>query len=184
MVRSPMAAAFSLLTFAAVLGMAATAYAQTPAASANASAAPAWKQKAKHGNWEVICAKVGEKDTCQAIQLLETKNEKDPQAAGQRVLRLVAQKGPEGMVFSFELPFGIDLRPGIVYQVDGGAETTLPFLTCIPAGCLVSMALTDPVKKQLTGGKQMKVGFRPLGSEKVMVLDVKLDGLGKALAAL
>jgi len=182
MMHRHIAASVAALSLVTTLGLAQHAMAQS--APATTPTAPVWKQKAKHGNWEVICAKVSEKETCQAVQLLETKNEKDPQAAGQRVLRLVTQKGPEGMVFSFELPFGIDLRPGIVYQVDGGAETTLPFLTCIPAGCVVSMALTDTVKKQLTAGKQMKVGFRPLGSEKVMVLEVKLDGLGKALAAL
>lgn len=167
-----------------VAGSAAAQDSAAPVASASSAALPAWTQKAKHGNWEVLCATVAEKETCQAVQLLETRNEKEPQANGQRVLRLVAQKGPEGIVFSFELPFGLDLRPGIVYEIDGGKEATLPFLTCVPAGCLASTLLVDEVKKQFAGGKRLKVGFRPLGSEKVMVVEVKLDGLGKALAAL
>lgn len=190
------AARKAVLTATAVLGLgtAGTAAAQapaTPAANAPASA-PALARKATHGNWDVICAKAADaKETCQAMQILETRNPPEPAQQGeqappegQRVLRLVAQRGPEGIVFSFELPFGLDLRPGIVYQVDANAEVTLPFLTCLPNGCLVSMALKDEARAQMTEGKRMKVGFRPLASQKVVVVEVVLTGLDKALAAL
>ena len=162
----------------------ATAQTAAPAASDKAPVAPVWKQKATHGSWEVICAKPEKKEVCQVVQALETRNEKDGKSTGQRLLRLTLQKQQEGIVLSFELPFGIDLRPGMVYQIDGAAEATLPFLTCVPGGCLVSTVLTDSIATQLKSGKQMKVGFRPLGSEKVVVIDVSLDGLGKAFSAL
>ncbi|MDQ7970201.1 MAG: invasion associated locus B family protein [Oxalicibacterium faecigallinarum] len=167
----------------AVTGLAA---AQTPAPAnaEKAPAAPVWKQKATHGSWEVICAKPEKKEVCQVVQALETRNEQDGKSTGQRLLRTTLQKQKEGIVLSFELPFGIDLRPGMVYQIDGAKETTVPFLTCVPGGCLVSTVVTDDIKKQLTSGKQMKVGFRPLGSEKVVVIDVSLDGLGKAFPSL
>ncbi|GGI20856.1 invasion associated locus B family protein [Oxalicibacterium faecigallinarum] len=173
---------------ALTLGVAVTglAMAQTPAPATpdKAPATPQWKQKATHGSWEVICAKPDKKEICQVVQALETRNEKDGKSTGQRLLRMTLQKQQEGVVLSFELPFGIDLRPGMVYQIDGGKETTVPFLTCMPGGCLVSTIVTDDIKRQLTSGKQMKVGFRPLGSEKVVVIDVTLDGLGKAYPSL
>lgn len=159
--------------------------AQSAAAPATpAPTLPTWKQKATHGKWDVLCAKADSKDVCQAVQALQTRNETNGNASGQRLLRLSVQKGPQGTVFSFELPFGLDLRPGIVYQIDGGNEAALPFLTCVPSGCVVSTLLTDDFKRQLTSGKQMKVGFRPVGSEKVVVVEVSLEGFSKALAAL
>ena len=175
---------------AAVLGLGAASLAAAQSA-APAAATPGWVHKTTHGNWDVICAKAADaKESCQATQVLETRDPKQGQQQaqapkeGQRVLRLIAQKGADGTVFSFELPFGLDLRPGIVYQIDGGAEATLPFLTCMPGGCLASMVLKDEDKRRLVAGKQMKVGFRPLGSEKIVVVEVGLNGLDKALTTL
>lgn len=178
--RTVMSVALSL---GLVVTSLATAQTAAPAASDKAPV-PVWKQKATHGSWEVICAKPEKKEVCQVVQALETRNEKDGKSTEQRLLRVTLQKQQEGIVLSFELPFGIDLRPGIVYQIDGATEATLPFLTCMPSGCLVSTILTSSITTQLKSGKQMKVGFRPLGSEKVVVIDVSLDGLGKAFTAL
>lgn len=188
MIRENFVFRSTLTSVALSLGLVVTslAIAQTaaPVASDKASVAPVWKQKATHGSWEVICAKPEKKEVCQAVQALETRNEKDGRSTQQRLLRVTLKKQQEGIVLSFELPFGIDLRPGIVYQIDGAAEATLPFLTCMPVGCLVSTVLTNSIATQLKSGKQMKVGFRPLGSEKVVVIDVSLDGLSKAFTEL
>ena len=174
-----------LACWMAGLGVGGATFAQAPSATPTRPApAPEWKQKATHGKWEVICATLGGKEQCQAVQVLQMTGEGEAAATGRRLLRVVAQRGAQGMVFSFELPLGLDLRPGMVYQIDANAEAALPFLVCTPGGCVASTLLSDELRQQLRAGKQMKVGFRPLGSENVMVVEVSLDGVTKALAGI
>lgn len=166
-------------------GLGSAAWGQTPPAALPQSApVPAWQEKATHGKWSVVCATSDGREQCQAVQVLHMKGDGEGQAAGRRLLSVVAQSGAQGKAFSFELPLGVDLRAGVVYRIDGGAETTLPFLVCVQSGCVASAVLTDELSRQLRAGKQMKVGFRPLGSEEVVVVNVSLDGVTRALSAI
>lgn len=175
---------FNKFAQAIVVGLTALAVGQPVLAQASAapSSQPApeitWAPKATHANWTVICpAPAVEGVTCQAVQVLETKVEN----ASHRVLKVVAQRGKEGLVLSFELPFGLDLRPGMVFQIDQHTETVVPYLTCLQTGCVATQLFQSDTEKVLAGGKQMKVGFRPLGSDKVMAIDVNLEGVQKSL---
>ena len=60
----------------------------------------------------------------------------------------------------------------------------MPYLTCTREGCIASQLMKDDTLRQFENGRRMKVGFWPLGSEKVVVIEVALDGLDKPLGVL
>jgi hypothetical protein len=73
---------------------------------------------------------------------------------------------------------------GVVFQVDDRDEVKLPFLTCLPRGCVASLLLAQNQQQEMVKAKALKVSFRPLGSDKVAIVEVSLKGFDKAVKAL
>ncbi|MBR9866209.1 MAG: invasion associated locus B family protein [Oceanospirillales bacterium] len=130
-----------------------------------------------HGDWGVQCADQADVRICQAIQVLWL--EQDGQK--QRVLTLQLIPGAENQkILQLSFPLGVDLRPGIVIAVDGGSEQKFPYATCSNQNCLSLILMTTEKLADFQKGNVLKVGFRPFGSEKTVVLEASLKGFTKA----
>ena len=68
----------------------------------------------------------------------------------------------------------------MVLRVDNHEEIKAPYLRCTNAGCEVQVELTAELVAQLKGGLKLRVGIRPFGSLKTVVIDASLEGFTRA----
>lgn len=127
-------------------------------------------------DWRVVC---NDKEQCVASQIISVKKEEQLQ----NVLSLTLVKGQNGNAnLELKLPFGIDLRPGIVTRVDAAEEEKFQFVTCMPDGCIAVMPMTKERQAAFKKGAKLAVGFRPLGNEKTVAVEASLSGFTSASA--
>lgn len=130
-----------------------------------------------HQDWESLCWELDDgSEFCQMQQTLQVEN----QGEQGPYLRTTIRREGERYVMELLLPLGVDLRPGIVMQVDEGEERNAGFVTCIQQGCVAATELTNEMFEEMRGGRELNVGFRPLQSEQVLVFDVSLMGFTAA----
>lgn len=151
---------------------------------ATLNAVPANAQE--NENWKLICQKEDDPRTCRIEQRLfmnqkvdgETKN------VGQvlNVSVFYTGKDERKPFILMQLPLGVDLRAGMAMQVDSSRQMKAPFVKCTKAGCEVQSIMTPELLAQLKKGTTMKVGFRPYGVTKTMVVDVNLIGFTRAFS--
>lgn len=91
-----------------------------------------------HGDWLVTCAQ-HERRLCTVSQQQADKDSRQLLVAIE--LRAVATDRAEGTIV---LPFGLAVAQPITLRVGDGPSATLPFRTCLPAGCVVAVVF-DPV---------------------------------------
>lgn len=131
------------------------------------------------GAWTLLCQE-GATPACRAVQRLDIQNE----GGTGRLLQATVVRNPDGVLLILELPFGLDLRAGIVIQFDDNDEIPLPFTTCYSSGCQVIALLAPEHEEQFRIGDVMRVGFRGMGQEQTLVAEVSLSGSGRVLAQL
>lgn len=131
------------------------------------------------GDWTLVCLESTPR-ACRMVQRLDVENE----AGGGRLLEVTLLRNQQGVLIALELPFGLDLRPGVALQFDENDEITLPFSTCYPSGCQVIAVLAPEHLAQFRAGSLMRVGFRGLGQEETLVAEVSSNGSNRALAEL
>ena len=155
---------------------------------------PAWQVKSRHGAWVVLCKDsgsasnggptaapaVGGASPCRAVQTLDVKVGNTQQ----RLLSLSLTSKGDGLAGEFVLPFGLDLQQGMGLRIDEGDAMTARFATCLPAGCVVRVELSRELSRSLIGSRQLRLAFRPLGSDKSTVTELSSQGLAEALGAL
>jgi len=138
--------------------------------------------------WSVVCGDAKNSQTCRMEQkLFAQKVVKGQQQTLGKVLGLTvlyAGKKSRQPMLVMDLPLGVDLRPGMVLRVDNGKETTAPYLRCMKTGCLARLRLTPQMVAMMRKGLKLRVGFRPFGSAKTVVVDASLKGFTKAFARL
>ena len=173
------APAISAKTAKAAKPSAATAAPAQPAAAASPAAPIEWVLSNTFDKWGFICNKVNAKD-CRAVQ---TQNYDNAETKGRLLQAMVGVE--QGRTFlTLTLPFGVDLRGGVVARIDENEEVKSVFVTCLPDGCQSILELDAKLLAQFDTGKIMKVGFRPWGGENTLVVDVPLDGAKAAISAL
>ena len=142
--------------------------------------AAAWAEpevrETRHNDWTEVCISDQGATRCEAIQLLSV-NQGDQ---SQPILRVTVSKVNEQPFIEFALPLGMDLRSGMVVQVDQGEELRFGYSTCVPQGCAGVLQLTPELMTALKAGSQARLGFRPFGSEQVQVLEISLSGFTAA----
>jgi invasion protein IalB len=108
--------------------------------------------KENYWDWQVFCELQG---TAKRCVLTQQQMQKD----GQRVLAIqIAAPTSERLSGIMVLPFGLALAPGVSLQVDDRpAGSALPFRTCLPAGCMVTMSFDGPTVTMLRTGMALRV---------------------------
>lgn len=145
------------------LFLSSVAFAQTP-------------QTTEYQDWVGICAEVQGQERCEIQQILDMENEQ----GNSRLLRATVSKMNNQLIMQLLLPLGLDVRPGVVMQVDAGEEFGAPFLTCIQEGCLVAVPLDESRLAAMRAGSAIKVGFRPFNTDQTLVLEISLMGFTRA----
>lgn len=128
----------------------------------------------KHDDWISRCVKPVDADEfCEAIQVILINRE---QVSGRVLETSLRRLNDDQIVMQFVLPFGVDLRPGVAFRIDENEERKAGFLTCLQQGCLVQMLANKELLAELKKGTMAKLGFRPLGSEETVVVEISLKG--------
>lgn len=147
-------------------------------ASADADEKPTQTQM-QYGDWTVVCQGDDLQD-CRAMQTLNYRNE----SGTGRLMSATVRKVVEGPLMMLELPFGLDLRAGIVVRFDKNDEIPLPFTVCLTNGCQVITLLAPEHEDQFLNAYAMRVGFRPFGQEETVVGEFSLKGSAAAMRSL
>ncbi|WP_052063576.1 invasion associated locus B family protein [Nitrincola sp. A-D6] len=133
-------------------------------------------QTTEYQDWVGICADVQGQERCEIQQVLNMENEQ----GNTRLLRATVSKLDNQLIMQLLLPLGLDVRPGVVMQVDEGVEFGAPFLTCVQEGCLVAVPLDDNRLTAFRSGSVVKVGFRPFNTDQTLVVELSLMGFTRA----
>lgn len=132
-----------------------------------------------HGDWVVSCAVTGQGS--QASKSCLMSQEQHQASSGQRIIAIEIQPSANGSTATLIMPFGLNLAAGVALQVDKGERSgPLPFRTCLPVGCVVSLTIDDEMLAALRGGTTLAVFARPDGGAET-TLAVSLRGFSGAL---
>lgn len=128
-----------------------------------------------HGDWTVSCRVAEARKSCMILQALG-------RSSGETVLSLelvpLSETRAEGILLS---PFGLKLSDGVKIAVDGKPfDTSLPFMTCVEAGCIVPITLETEQLAQLKNGKEVLVSAANASSGAAVDLKLSLSGFKTA----
>lgn len=132
-----------------------------------------------HQDWQSICVKEEDKpELCIIRQPLTVKL-----LNGQVVDALIViSRQNEGYILEIKLPLGLDLRGGLILQVDANAKINRPFTTCITKGCIVLTDLNEALISSFKSGVKLKISFALISSvEKLHHISASLLGFSRAI---
>ncbi|WP_018174515.1 MULTISPECIES: invasion associated locus B family protein [unclassified Thioalkalivibrio] len=128
-------------------------------------------------DWEVACIETQGGERCRMQQTLQIQDE---QAQGAYLQASVFRDG-DSYIIEILLPLGVDLRPGILMQVDDdGEEIEAPYIACVEQGCVAGHELSESQFNAMRGGSALTVGFWPLHGDQPLAFDVSLMGFTDA----
>jgi invasion protein IalB len=155
-----------------------------PAPKASTTAPADAPKDDKPALWGKTCQTGAEgKQACAVVQnvIITDKNTNKSMRALTVAVGYLAADGKLRMVLT--LPLGINLPPGVGFQIDEGKANTLPVETCLADGCRVAMAIDDSGRDSLSKSKAIRVTYQ-LANGQNLVLPIQLAGFGDALAKL
>lgn len=133
-----------------------------------------------YGDWVVSCDIVTQNNASRKVcglSQVQTNTQ-----SHQRVLAVELQPRDTSVEGTLALPFGLDLSKGVTLQIDSSSVmASLPFRTCIPAGCLVRLSFDAKSVAALRGGNSLKVNVVPVNGQQ-MSLSISLKGFPAALS--
>ena len=130
----------------------------------------------RHKDWTQVCLSENDQTRCEAIQVLNVTQDDQTRP----LLRATLSRVPDGRFLEIALPLGMDLRAGLVIQVDNGDELTFGYSTCVAQGCAAVLPVDDSLLSVLRAGNKARLGFRPFGSTQTQVVELSLSGFTAA----
>lgn len=151
------------------------AYAQSRVSSAPQNAPSVINET--YNDWVVLCSAGTQGRMCVITQQQRKKD------TNQLVLAVEFNEiGADGIKGSMILPFGLKLADGVTLQIDDGAVSRPnPFVTCMPAGCVVSLGFDAAAVTQLRSGTAVKLVAKAHDGGQNVLLNVSLKGFSTAL---
>jgi invasion protein IalB len=127
------------------------------------------------GAWRVECTGDGKTLDCRAIQQMFNREDK------QLVAQLAAARiGPDKVpMLTIILPLGISLTEPVQLKVDNGGVERYQVQTCTNTGCIVNVALKEPLMAAMRAGTVLKVSLQA-PDKRSITIDVPLLGFGLA----
>ena len=130
----------------------------------------------EYQDWVGVCVDIQGQERCGIQQTLNMESDQ----GNARLMRASVNLMDNQLVMQLLLPLGIDLRAGIVMQIDEGEEFGAGFLTCVQEGCLVAFPLDETRLAAMRAGSVTKIGFRPFNTNETLVLEMSLMGFTRA----
>lgn len=127
-------------------------------------------------DWTRVCVTQAEQTRCEAVQVLSVEREGESRP----LMRATLTRAGEQRILELALPLGMDLRAGLVMQIDEAEEFTFGFTTCLPQGCAAVLPVSADLLNTLKAGASAKVGFRPFGTQQTQVAEISLSGFTAA----
>jgi invasion protein IalB len=124
---------------------------------------------ATHGDWQVLCETTPVGETCFITQAAADD-------AGEPVMQIMVGRLEDENVMVIYLPLGIDLRPGMLFQIGDTVRREFPFQTCLPNGCRVVTRVDADMLAAMRAGTTFLIGVKPLDSERVVGIEGSLKG--------
>lgn len=124
---------------------------------------------AKHQDWQILCETTPEGETCFVTQAAVDQS-------GEPVMQIMLGRLQGENVMVIYLPLGIDLRPGMLFQVGDTLRREFPFQTCLPNGCRVVARVDAEMLSAMRSGNRFLVGVKPLESDSVVAIEGSLMG--------
>lgn len=132
-------------------------------------------ERTLYDDWFTLCDTA--KNFCSANQLQYMV--KDTERS--QVLHAHLSKNQNNQLFmQIILPLGVLLKPGIIMKIDDGKQFSVAYHTCTNKGCIAVIPATESLLKELRLGSKALLGFRPVGIDKTMVIEMSLKGFTKA----
>ena len=129
-----------------------------------------------HGDWRVTCAQQTDGKVCALSQQLADKDSR--QLVVGIELKAMSSDKAEGTLV---MPFGLLLAKAVTLQVDEtGSPTSVPYRTCVPAGCLVMLNFDAATIASLKKGTVLNVKATADGGQEA-AFKLSLKGFGSAL---
>jgi len=137
-------------------------------------------------DWVKTCADLEGVERCQLQQtiMIKPKDATSNKENKGAIVQLTALKNNDLDILNVLVPKGIDLRAGLLLQVDEGKKIRLPYSTCTDRGCLSVIKIDDAYKETLKKGKELIVAFVPFGSKEVVGIKASLMGFTEGYKSL
>lgn len=136
-------------------------------------------------DWRLVCetpAKGGKKQ-CEVFQRVTWSKEKGQGIALTTLVHMGKNKEKDVTMIRVVTPLGTLLTAGMAIKIDDGKQIKVPYLQCLPGGCLVDMVFDPEMMDKMKKGKTMFVAYRaPNGKD--ATLPVSLKGFAPALDAM
>lgn len=130
-----------------------------------------------HGDWRVTCAQQNNQKVCVFSQQLADKDSRQL-VLGIELKASTTDRADGTMV----LPFGLAVDKPVTLQIDeGGAAMPMHFKTCVPVGCLVTLALDPTTTAALRRGSVLNVKATASENGQETAFKVSLKGFGSAI---
>jgi invasion protein IalB len=100
------------------------------------------------------------------------------------LLQISIGRFDEEVVMVMYVPLGLDLRPGVLFQVDERLRREFPYQTCLPRGCRVVAGLDSEMQEAMRAGNRYRVGVIALGADQIGVIEGSLTGFTAGLRAI
>lgn len=150
-----------------------------PAARAQQPAQAPSSLSVTYQDWTVRCAAV-EGQPGQVCEMVQELTQAD---TGRRILSVLIRRSGAQTGLTLVTPFGLKLGEGVRLEVDGNPLAVLAFETCLPAGCIAPLVLSEAQIATLEAGAEAQIGFVDTAGQS-LALGLSLTGFRAALARL
>lgn len=129
-----------------------------------------------YGDWTVVCASADDKKRCLMRQEQRKRDTKQLVLAAE----LLPTAG-DTAALSLVLPFGLKLADGVRLQVDDGpVSNPVPFVTCLPVGCIAAPKVSAELLKSFKSGTVAKLGAASFQGGQKVGFSISLKGFTDA----
>lgn len=143
-------------------------------------------KKTTYKDWIGACVEINGQERCQIQQtlMIEPKNKAEDEDKKGFMVQLTVIKEGDRHFMNVLVPKGVDLRPGVMLQVDQGDQMRVPYATCNNIGCLSIVGIDKPLEELLKKGKEMTIGFIPFGTKDPIGVKASLIGFTEAFKSI
>lgn len=129
-----------------------------------------------HGDWTVNCQVIRNTKICSfSFQQFEKPN-------NQRVFAIELSSRDNGATGNLALPFGLALAKGVTLKIDDQpVEGSLPFSTCVIAGCLIPLNFDEQMLANMQIATTLTISAAALDNGREVNFSVPLRGFTSAL---
>lgn len=123
-----------------------------------------------HQDWQVLCEQTPQGGENCFISQAIADEEGDP------VMQVSLGRVDGESVIVIHLPLGLDLRYGILLEIEENLQLEMPYQVCLPEGCRVVGRADNDLLAAMRAGRNFNVVLVPFGAEQPVAIQGSLMG--------